>query len=108
MRTIHISRQRFDFIKAQGFRLPIKGSAEEIQAIVQRLGEGDTQYHILDDEFAFCDTCQEAFDSIDANSPAELETIKQNPDRAVIALRNMRQRILLRYREMCLRGVTAA
>lgn len=75
----HISQQRFDFIKSQGYGFRhYEGSAGEAKTIQERplTLPNDTEFHVLDGEYAFCETCGSAFDSVDANSPSELETIK--------------------------------
>lgn len=100
---IHISQQRYEFIKSQGYTTYFVAESGGHQGR-KRYHDGDNEFHLLDDEYAFCKTCGEPFDSVDANTPAELETIKACPERAVIALRNMRQENAVHYKELCLRG----
>lgn len=93
---IHISQQRYEFIKSQGYNLTYCIAESGGHQGEQRYFDGDTTFHLLDDEHGFCGDCRAEFDSVDANSAAELETIKRCPaEQATIALRNLRQDGLL-------------
>lgn len=72
MNVIHISRDRFESIKKQGYQMDI---SEERLA---QMPDGDTEYHILDGEFAWCETCGASAQSVAAWTPAELSTIKNS------------------------------
>lgn len=106
MIVIHISQQRFDFIKSlgYGFREDEYFFGDGVGGPSETEAPDSCVYHTLDDEYAFCVSCNAAFDSVDANTPAEMETIKSCPERAAIALRNMRQENAVHYKELCLRN----
>lgn len=99
MMILHISRNRFDFIRKLGWALPIKSDSGP-----RFLMEPDgTTYHVLDDEYGWCDSCLSPFDSIDANSPTELEIVKaakSNGRDAASSLRNHRQQDVLMLRQL--------
>lgn len=67
---IHISRERFDRIKSQGWRLITQPDTP----ISPRMR--DTEFHLLDDDSAPCEACGNQFDSVIVDTPAELETLK--------------------------------
>lgn len=69
-----------------------------------RTMQGDTMYHLLDDEYDFCLDCREPFDSVDANTSAELEIIKRYPERTTIALRDTRQQTAIHHKQLCLQN----
>lgn len=67
MKTIHLSQQRFDFLLTQGYSIERAESANDGEKFV---------LHLLSAEHAECTTCNAEFTSVDACSPAEMETIK--------------------------------
>lgn len=71
MSVIHISQDRLEAIRKQGYQMPATG----VQALAQKQ-DGDTEYHILDGEYARCETCGANEQSVAAWTPAELATIK--------------------------------
>lgn len=74
---IHISRERLEKIKSQGYPLgSINLTVEQMTAL--RSMPGDTEYHAIDGEVALCETCGDGafYTSITANTPAELDTVK--------------------------------
>jgi hypothetical protein len=77
MRIIHISKQRYEFIVSLGYNLSLRvlddlGDTTSEKAFT----DGDSVYHLLDDETAMRDDCLCTCTSIDANTPAELEVVK--------------------------------
>lgn len=70
MKIIHISRDRYEHIRSQGFHLGFVPEPDRYPA-------GDTEYHLLDGEVAHCETCNGEFESVKANDPAELDMAKR-------------------------------
>jgi hypothetical protein len=68
MRTFHIDKNRFERIKAQGYHL---GTVD-----LAKYPNGDSEYHLINGNHAWCGYCQGEFDSLRAESPAELQMEK--------------------------------
>lgn len=64
----HISRARYERIKSFGWTVAID--------VPCNYRNGDTVFHFIDSEREWCDDCGEEFSSVNANDPAELDTIK--------------------------------
>ena len=75
MALIHISQDRLDRILAQGHTLhgPTSSTADVQPSEVV---DGGTIYHVLDSEHAICGVCNEEFDSVRVETPADLENEK--------------------------------
>lgn len=88
--TVHISRQRYEFILSLGYRL------RHDLTYYTDLGSvhvGDVLFHVLSSERSVCEVCGYECDSVDVNTPAELEAwrIHTTEEAAKIAIRDMRQ-----------------
>ena len=92
MSIIHISKQRMDFIRSCGWALGYVDG--DTQAVYH---EGDTSFHEIDSEIAYCPRCSLMMASVDANDPAELEIIKMTTgsERTITALRDHRQQSIV-------------
>lgn len=71
---IHISRNRFDRIQALSFGFPVLHP----RVLTQPIRTGDNEYHLLEGERGLCDPCHAEFDSVNAESPVDLEYIKES------------------------------
>lgn len=76
MITYHISRQRWDSIKSQGYPLGTV-SLTPAQWSAVKLVPHDAEYHFLEGERGLCEQCNVEFDSVVANTPAELDEAKE-------------------------------
>lgn len=65
---IHINKERYARILSQCLRMTLKDASQPIYE--------DIEYHLLQGESGICDTCKGQFDSVEAETPAQLETIK--------------------------------
>lgn len=61
----HIDKNRFERIKAQGYQLPTLRPVTSYR-------KGDSEYHLIDGDHAFCNYCRSVFGSLKAETPAEL------------------------------------
>ena len=104
MKTIHISRQRYEFILSQGYRFKNAETFTGDGGVFEHIEAPNAAiYHLLDDELACCQICEATCQSVDANSPSELEIVKSFPlDKAIIMLRDQRQSDILTVREFLL------
>lgn len=74
---IHISKARYEHIRGQGYNMThYIAESGPISLTGRRYSDGDNVYHLLDGEHARCETCGSEFDSIVADTPAELEVAK--------------------------------
>jgi hypothetical protein len=67
----HIDRCRFERIRAQGYQLPVERES------IKTYPAGDSEYHLIDGERGFCSYCRSMFDSLQAETPADLEMEKR-------------------------------
>lgn len=78
---IHISRERLERVMAQGYSFSVR-SRDEFTQPVGWAGNGPlTEYHVLNGEQAVCGKCGSLFDSVAADTPSELETLKEQARR---------------------------
>lgn len=70
---IHISEQRYRKIQGQGWNLTLDLTSEQMENLRKK---ADTEFHLLTDERARCNDCGEEFNSVEADTPADLENIK--------------------------------
>lgn len=68
---IHISRERYEHIRGQGWKL---GTFPASSA--RKYPTGDTEFHLLDGDHGLCETCGVESESIVASDPAELDAAK--------------------------------
>lgn len=99
MKIIHINSQRYDFIRSQGYSLAIPDGMTAA-GVYQTYEDGDVVFHLLDGERGICSECGVEKVSVDANDPAEMETVKMSalPEDLIVALRDMRQDSVLALR----------
>lgn len=71
---IHISRQRFESILAQGHRLTVL--SPDTQVVASTSSADGVEYHLLDGDHALCCVCDEEHDSVPVNTPTDLEVVK--------------------------------
>ena len=77
MDIYHIEESRFHRIISQGYLIKYSRSlAHPDQPMPKKWAEENAQYHLIDGEQGFCAYCDANFDSLRAETPAELETEK--------------------------------
>lgn len=99
---IHISRQRYEFIRSLGYNFTVTEAST-----APRYVEGSNLYHLLAREKGWCVDCDMRVESVDANSAAELETIKacmemeRDPTESI---KLMRQDMIAHYKQLLEKG----
>lgn len=72
----HIDAARFERIRSQGHKFELTG----LRIRTPPYRDGDASYHLIDGERALCSHCGKEFDSLKAETPAELEMEKMKPE----------------------------
>ena len=75
--VIHISKERYDKIRAQGYKLP-EYPSDDWDSIRKRLDGGNTLYHIPNADEDTCSECHAWRASVKVETPSDLESLKLN------------------------------
>lgn len=74
-RVFHISRERYDRIRSQGWSMPLPKISDE-QASILLADPTTNVYHFLDADVSECSLCGVVVHGLIAETPVELETAK--------------------------------